>query len=865
MEKVNAFFRTIQSRLDSHTKMQGDVKKRPVARRRVLGRADASRALARATEDVDARLALLSDAMGCASSSQVRPRDWDDPNSPRHGSRPASALVESVESPSTSGRRDEVGSPRRTPRGAPPQTPVVATPPASPGSLSVAAAARLAFAGAGAPGASPARSPPMSPVAVTEGLFGGKKASPPRGNREAPRAVAASAVSSPTASAPPAKKRLTATQQQEADRRSLQEKLSQVDDLMFKATQKSVALATMEESMIRLQRSVAVERDGRVVAETMAEQERLARERAEEKIQKEIEERHDLIARLDRANDVARHAENETRDVRLGMKYRDVEVDRSAQEKILEADLATVKRELAEVMAKHDEERSVRALNERMAEERPRLDEDSERTRVERRIKEAVQMALAAHEREASMALMKASEDKVRALEVASVQRRQAMEVQARLHQEELRRAQEAAARDVETLREELRPTRWEIEKLQEERLEDQRKHAEDRKLALEQASVEYEANLEKIKLSHAYELSTLRGANEERLATYARERAKNETKFSTLTSSLTVELAEVKKAFERERTLRRAAEDNSARDMRARDEAEAEFARLRLDRREALDLVSEARRARDTAERRTKETYLEIERARVAGEKRRFMHSADLADQRPSTAEREVEQLPRALGLLFEDDLIAAVAEARAQTHDLTAPKRAADLELEKYRARGGTDSSVIEEMSAKAYMRAAALERASEELKQALDALHDRRAAELRAIDDERAALARLGDGGDDRAGSAADARTSRDGSGSPGSDGSSGTDGDDGDDSDDGDDAGANAENVAPGPSAKKHAAGKEAVVETFTPPSSPPVSSLAEVPRGNRDGARREPAGSNPARPQVKPFKFTPLEW
>jgi hypothetical protein len=181
----------------------------------------------------------------------------------------------------------------------------------------------------------------MSPVAVTEGLFGGKKASPPRGNREAPRAVAASAVSSPTASAPPAKKRLTATQQQEADRRSLQEKLSQVDDLMFKATQKSVALATMEESMIRLQRSVAVERDGRVVAETMAEQERLARERAEEKIQKEIEERHDLIARLDRANDVARHAENETRDVRLGMKYRDVEVDRSAQEKILEADLAT--------------------------------------------------------------------------------------------------------------------------------------------------------------------------------------------------------------------------------------------------------------------------------------------------------------------------------------------------------------------------------------------------------------------------------------------------------------------------------------------------------------------------------------------
>ena len=46
---------------------------------------------------------------------------------------------------------------------------------------------------------------------------------------------------------------------------------------------------------------------------------------------------------------------------------------------------------------------------------------------------------------------------------------------------------------------------------------------------------------------------------------------------------------------------------------------------------------------------------------------------------------------------------------------------------------------------------------------------------------------------------------------------------------------------------------------------SPPASPPVSTLAEVPRGNRDGARREPAGSNLARPQVKPFKFTPLEW
>ena len=47
---------------------------------------------------------------------------------------------------------------------------------------------------------------------------------------------------------------------------------------------------------------------------------------------------------------------------------------------------------------------------------------------------------------------MKASEDKVRALEVASVQRRQAMETQQRLHEEELRRVQEASARDLELI-----------------------------------------------------------------------------------------------------------------------------------------------------------------------------------------------------------------------------------------------------------------------------------------------------------------------------------------------------------------------------------------------------------------------------
>ena len=440
----------------------------------------------------------------------------------------------------------------------------------------------------------------------------------------------------------------------------------------------------MEESLIRLSHAVTVERDGRVVAELASDTERTARQRAEEKIQLEIEQRHDLISRLDRANDVARHAENEARDLRLGAKFRDAEIDRSAQEKILEHDLALCKRTLAETVAKHAEERVVKDLETRMIEERPRLDEDSERTRVERRIKEAVQMALAKHERGASMGLMKASEDKVRALEVASVQRRQAMETQQRLHEEELRRVQEASARDLELIREEMRPTRWEIEKLQEDRIRDQLEHAESRKLALVQANQEYEANLEKIKLSHAFELATLRGANEDRLAVYERERVRHETKFSVLTSGLQEELADYKAKFERERELRRVAEDSSKLDLAKKVAAEAEFEDLRLKRREALDLVSEARRARDTAERRTKETYLEIERAKVAGDKRRFLHSDEALSQRPSTAERAVESLPGALGLLFVDDLIADVATARAEVHDLTAPKRLADLELQ-------------------------------------------------------------------------------------------------------------------------------------------------------------------------------------
>ena len=110
---------------------------------------------------------------------------------------------------------------------------------------------------------------------------------------------------------------------------------------MIKATEKSIAMATMEESMIRLQKAVTIERDGRRVAEVKAEEGRRARERVEERIAREIEERHNMVKRAAAAQRAAA-AEDRYRKARLGEKYVDVEGkkedDRSEHEKILEAD-----------------------------------------------------------------------------------------------------------------------------------------------------------------------------------------------------------------------------------------------------------------------------------------------------------------------------------------------------------------------------------------------------------------------------------------------------------------------------------------------------------------------------------------------
>ena len=80
-------------------------------------------------------------------------------------------------------------------------------------------------------------------------------------------------------------------------------------------------------------------------------------------------------------------------------------------------ELAQTKRLLNEERARARAERAVAETDQKAAEDRPRLDDDSEKTRFERRVKEEVLLAMAKHEREMTIALSKAAEDKVNALE----------------------------------------------------------------------------------------------------------------------------------------------------------------------------------------------------------------------------------------------------------------------------------------------------------------------------------------------------------------------------------------------------------------------------------------------------------------
>ena len=272
------------------------------------------------------------------------------------------------------------------------------------------------------------------------------------------------------------------------------------------------------------------------------------------------------------------------------------------------------------------------------------------------------------------------------------------MEVQARLHQVEPAALQEAAARDGETLREERRPTRWEMEKLQEERLEDQRKHA---------ARASWRASRRTWSTRRTWRRSrglargvAGGGCRPNGGGDLRRERAKNEPKFSTLWPSLTA-------------ARRRASASASGRSASRGGQLRARRARAGRRRRslraawtvgvEALDLARGATcpAAPPSA---APGAYLAGANARdLAGRKRRF--AALLANgPAPEHGGARGRSSGGRRSLPAADDLIAAVAEARARTHfSPRLPKRAPYLGLGKSPRRGGTDSSVIEEMSAK------------------------------------------------------------------------------------------------------------------------------------------------------------------
>ena len=192
---------------------------------------------------------------------------------------------------------------------------------------------------------------------------------------------------SPPSKAPP-KKKLTAAQQNEEDRATLHRKLQEAEALMIKATEKSIALATIEESMLRLQKLVLVERDGRRVAEVEAEEANRSLQRAEEKLKREMEERHVMQLRVTAAQELAGEAEDKYRELKMLDRTKEKVAaesfnggDRSEHEKILEQDLANARRELAEALAAEKEARAIKELDARTAEERPRIDEDPSASR----------------------------------------------------------------------------------------------------------------------------------------------------------------------------------------------------------------------------------------------------------------------------------------------------------------------------------------------------------------------------------------------------------------------------------------------------------------------------------------------------
>mmetsp|Transcript_10671 Transcript_10671/g.44320 ORF Transcript_10671/g.44320 Transcript_10671/m.44320 type:complete len:685 (-) Transcript_10671:89-2143(-) len=476
----------------------------------------------------------------------------------------------------------------------------------------------------------------------------------------------------------------------------LRQKLAECEELMIKGTEKALLMATMEESMEHLARQLRTEQDARRVAELAIENERKLRRQIEDKVDIEVRLRQEIENRVRDANEVAKQAETLAWKARRAQELDEIEQtnkklrandpERNAR---LEVELAQTKRLLNEERARARAERAVAETDQKAAEDRPRLDEDSEKTRFERRVKEEVLLAMAKHEREMTIALSKAAEDKVNALEQAAVQKRQTISQLEEFHKSELRRVEERAEKAIEAARTEMRPQRAEFEALVQQRLDDHKKFVDERKQALVLAGEEYETNLDRIRQSHEAEVKGLREAAENLMTTLKWEAEGEEGTRARMIEDIGRQLRDTKEILDREARLREQAEARSEADLAARRDAEKNSRAAELRARDAEDRAYEAQRYVQAAERRTKQQYLEIERVRRAGEKRREIHLLEPGEMpRPNTADVAVDALEADLGLVIDDDREKALADARLAVHDVTAPYRAAVANLEEYLA---------------------------------------------------------------------------------------------------------------------------------------------------------------------------------
>jgi len=277
----------------------------------------------------------------------------------------------------------------------------------------------------------------------------------------------------------------------------------------------------------------------------------------------------------------------------------------------------------------------------------------------------------------------------VNALEQAAVQKRQTISQLEEFHKSELRRVEERAEKAIEAARTEMRPQRAEFEALVQQRLDDHKKFVDERKQALALAREEYETNLDRIRQSHEAEVKGLREAAENLMATLKWEAEGEEGTRARMIEDIGRQLRDTKEILDREARLREQAEARSEADLAARRDAEKNARAAELRARDAEDRAYEAQRYVQAAERRTKTQYLEIERVRRAGEKRREIHLLEPGEMpRPNTADVAVDALEADLGLVIDDEREKALADARLAVHDATAPYRAAVANLEEYLA---------------------------------------------------------------------------------------------------------------------------------------------------------------------------------